>query len=312
MIKWEIDRQAAAICSEFGDWKQQTITQAEIDETASRHNSARREKFDSQLAEEYAAAMRDGAVFPCIVCVRIDGQGKWIIAGGNHRHAAARKLKESEFPAIVMSLSRADFALLAKRLNVTNGKREDSRARAEAAADLVRLGGRSIRDAAKAMGVSTQSVAAVIAYRELEETSLRLGYGPVSITPTVAEAAKPLFVDADLAPHCLQLLALKPTAKEMNELAASVRKGKSLSERTAMIDAAIESRRSEMKVTGGAKKPIKAALVRGARLVENTLNGGDSLCYLQMTTEEAMKCLDSLTNATQKLVDILSGVAQDT
>lgn len=312
MIKWEIDRQAAAICSEFGDWKQQTITQAEIDETASRHNSARREKFDSQLAEEYAAAMRDGAVFPCIVCVRIDGQGKWIIAGGNHRYAAARKLKESEFPAIVLSLSRADFALLAKRLNVTNGKREDSRARAEAAADLVRLGGRSLKDAAKAMGVSTQSVAAVIAYRELEETSLRLGYGPLSITPTVAEAAKPLFVDADLAPHCLQLLALKPTAKEMNELAASVRKGKSLSERTAMIDAAIESRRSEMKVTGGAKKPIKAALVRGARLVENTLNGGDSLCYLQMTTEEAMKCLDSLTNATQKLVDILSGVAQDT
>ena len=312
MIKWELDRQAAAICSEFGDWKQQTVTQTEIDETASRHNSARREKFDAQLAEEYAAAMRDGATFPCIVCVRIDGQGKLVIAGGNHRHAAARKLKESEFPAIVMSLSRADFALLAKRLNVTNGKREDSRARAEAAADLVRLGGRSLKDAAKAMGVSTQSVAGVIAQRELEETSLKLGHGPLTITPTVAEAAKPLFTDADLAPHCLQLLALNPTTKEMNELAAAVRKGKSLAERRAIIEAATESRRSEMKVTGGARKPIKAAIVRGVRLIENTLNGGNTLCYLQMTTDEATKCLDSLASAGHKLVDILSGEAMDT
>ena len=34
MVKWELDRQAAAICSEFGDWKQQAVTQTEIDETA--------------------------------------------------------------------------------------------------------------------------------------------------------------------------------------------------------------------------------------------------------------------------------------
>lgn len=312
MIKWELDRQAAVICSEFGDWKQQTVNHLEIDEAASRHNSARREKLDQQLAEEYAVAMRDGATFPCIVCVKIDGRGKFVIAGGNHRHAAARKLKESEFPAIVMNLSRADFALLAKRLNVTNGKREDSSARAEAAADLVRINGRIIKDAAKAMGVSTYSVACVIAKRELEEAALKLGHGQLAIAPTVAEAAKPLFVDADLAPHCLQLLALNPTSREMNELTATVKKAKSVAERKAAINAAIEARRGEMKVTGGARKPIKAAMARGVRMIENTLNGGDSLCYLQMTTDEAKSCLSSLRMAAQKLAVILAGEVTDT
>lgn len=312
MVKWELDRQAAAICSEFGDWKQQAVTQSEIDETASRHNSARREKLDQQLAEEYAVAMRDGATFPCIVCVQIDGRGKFVIAGGNHRHAAARKLKEAEFPAIAMSLSRADFALLAKRLNVTNGKREDSSARAEAAADLVRMSGRTVKDAAKAMGVSVHSVACIIAKRELEEAALKLGHGQLAITPTVAEAARPLFVDADLAPCCLELLALNPTAREMNELTATVKKAKSVAERKAAINAAIESRRGEMKITGGARKPIKAALARGVRMIENTLNGGDSLCYLQMTTDEARSCLSSLQISARKLAGILAGEATDT
>lgn len=312
MIKWDLDRQAAAVCSEFGDWKQVVVFQFEIDETASRHNAARRENFDAQLAEEYAAAMREGATFPCIVCVRIDGAGKFVIAGGNHRHAAARKLKESEFPAIVMNLSRADFALLAKRLNVTNGKRETTAARAEAAADLVRLGGRTCKDAAKAMGISVQSVYAVIAKRELEETSLKLGHGGLRTPPTVAEAARPMFLDADLAPACLQYLALNPTAKETNELTAAVKKAKSLHDRQAVIAAAIESRRADAKITGGAKKPIKAALIRGVRLVANILEGGDSLCYLQMTTEEAKTCQTQLESAAQKLRGILAGDEQDT
>lgn len=312
MIKWELDRQAATICGEFGDWTHQTVLQSDIDEAASRHNLARREKFDGQLADEYAAAMRDGALFPCIVCVRIDGVGKLVIAGGNHRHAAARKLKESEFPAIVMSLSRADFALLAKRLNVTNGKREDSKSRAEAAADLVRLGGRSGKDAAKAMGVSSQMVYAVIAKRELEEAALRLGYGNIKTTASVADAAKPIFADADLAPACFEYLSLNPTVKETSDLTAAVKKAKSLQERQAAIMAAVESRRSEMKTTGGAKKPIKAALVRGVRLVTNVLDGGDSLCYLQMTMTEAKACLTQLTTAANKLAGILAGEEQDT
>lgn len=312
MIKWELDRQAAAICSEFGDWKQQTVTQSEIDETASRHNLARREKFDSQLADEYAAAMRDGSTFPCIVCVRIDGQGKLVIAGGNHRHAAARRMKESEFPAIVMSLSRADFALLAKRLNVTNGKREDSKSRAEAAADLVRLHGRTGKDAARAMGVSPQMVYAVIAKRELEETALKLGHGRLAITASVADAAKPMFSDADLAPACLAFLELAPTVKETEELCAAVKKAKSLAERMSLIEVAVNTRRADMKTTGVAKKPIKAAFVRGVKLVTNTLEGGESLCYLQMTMVEAETCLTQLKAAASKLADILAGEKQGT
>jgi hypothetical protein len=98
----------------------------------------------------------------------------------------------------------------------------------------------------------------------------------------------------------------------MNELTATVKKAKSVAERKAAINAAIESRRGEMKVTGGARKPIKAALARGVRMIENTLNGGDSLCYLQMTTDEATNCLSSLRISVQKLAGILAGEATGT
>ena len=312
MVKWELDRQAATICGEFGEWKQRIVTQSEIDEKASRQNSARRESFDSQLADEYAAAMRDGAVFPCIVCVRIDGADRLVIAGGNHRHAAARKLKDGEFLAIVMSLPQADFMLLAKRLNVVNGKREDNKARAEAAADLVRFYGRTISDAARAMGISMTMVSAVIAKRELEEIALRLRRPTPSTPITVADVAKPLFRDADLAPLCLDLLALNPTTKDVSDVAASVRRAKSLAERKTIIAEAIDLRRKDMKSTGGASKPVRAQINRMVGGLVSILNRGDSLCYLQMTKQEALLLSVKMGDLAAKIEAIAEATTPDT
>ena len=168
------------------------------------------------------------------------------------------------------------------------------------------------KDAAKAMGVSLKSVYCAIASRELEETSLRFGCGHIKTTPAVAEAAKPIFSDADLAPACFTYLALNPTAKDVDELASAVRKAKSLADRVALIEEATKSRRADMKTTGGAKKPIKAALARSGKTIENMLNSGDSLCYLQMTMEEAQNFLTLLTKSAQKLADILAGPKQGT
>ena len=312
MVKWELDRQAAVICTEFGEWKQRIVTQGEIDEKASRHNAARRENFDSQLADDYAAAMRDGATFPCIVCVQVDGAKHLVIAGGNHRHAAARKLRDGEFLAIVMALSQADFMLLAKRLNVVNGKREDSGARAEAAADLVCLYGRSLNDAAKAMGLSVAIVSAVVAKRDLEELALRLRR-PAPRTPvTVAEVAKVLFRDADLAPLCLDLLALNPTRKDVSDVAANVRRAKSLADRQAVMVAAIDLRRKDMKSTGGANKPVRAQVNRMIGGLVSIFNKGNSLCYLQMTTQEAMELSQKLKDVVDKLESVVKNAQPST
>lgn len=312
MVKWELDRQAAAICSDFGDWKQRVVTQHEINEKASRQNAARRESFDSQLADEYAAAMRDGATFPCLVCVQIDGSSQLVIAGGNHRHAAARKLKDSEFLAIVMTLTQADFMLLAKRLNVVNGKREDVRARAEAAADLVLLHGRSIADAAKAMGMSHSMVHYVMAKRALEELCIKMGRPALSTPATVAGAAQPIFNDADLAPLCLDFLALNPPSKDVVQVAADIKRAKSLTDRQSVLTAAIHSRRGDMKTIGRAKKPVKAAIHRSVTLLENTFNKGDSLCYLQMSAAEATELLNKLGALDSKLRDIIANDSTDT
>ena len=312
MVKWELDRQAATICGEFGDWKQRIVTQGEIDEKASRQNFARRESLDSQLVDEYAASMRDGATFPCIVCVQIDGADRLVIAGGNHRHAAARKLKDGEFLAIVMTLPQADFMLLAKRLNVVNGKREDVRARAEAAADLVLLHGRSISDAAKAMNMSHSMVHYVMASRALEELCIKMGRPVLSTPATVAGAAQVLFSDADLASLCLDFLSLKPSAKDVSQVAANIRRAKSLADRQAMLTAAIQSRRGSMKTVGGAKKPVKAAIHRSITMLENTFNRGDSLCYLQMSAAEAMELLNKLDALDSKLRDIIASGSTDT
>ena len=311
MVKWELDRQAAAICSEFGDWKQRIVTQGEIDEKASRHNSARQESFDSQLCDEYAAAMRDGATFPCIVCVQVDGAKELVIAGGNHRHAAARKLKDGEFLAIVMTLPRADFLLLAKRLNVVNGKREDVKARAEAAADLVLLHGRSITDAAKVMGVSHKITHNAIAKRALEESCIRMGRPVLKTPPSVAGCAHAIFSDADLAPLCFDFLTLNPTAADVAHVAKDVRQAKSLIERKSLLTAAINARRGNMK-TGGAKKPVKAAIHRGVTMLENTLSKGDSLCYLQMSESEVRDLLKKLNAMGDRLLEIICSDNTDT
>lgn len=303
MVKWELDRQAEAMCSQYGQGQLRKVLDSEIDTVASRANQARQESLDSQLVSEYASAMRRGDTFPTMVCARVSGEQKLVVAGGNHRHAAAKSLGETEFLAIVIDVDAADFRLLAKQLNTTNGKRETSEARAQGAADLVKLYGRTIKDAAAAMSVTENSVRGALALRDLDDLTYSIGRKKPVIAATSAALSRSLWSDMDLRDSALDWLDLKPGSDEVQRVVTAVGKERSIGGKLRLISEAIKERRAEVKQPAKYAKPQRRSLLQIATKLTNFTRNGVTLCQMQMTTEEATALASTLKTVASKIED---------
>ncbi len=80
-----------------------------------------RVEMDDAIVDEYAAAMKDGAVFPAIDVVDVDG--KRFVVDGWHRAYATKKAKLKQIEAVVKKGTRRDAILHAVHANGDHGVR---------------------------------------------------------------------------------------------------------------------------------------------------------------------------------------------
>ena len=284
---WAIDEAAAAELDGMGvAWEMKHIEHAQINVGESRQNGARRQRLDESAVADYRESMQRGDTFPMIVVCKISGSTGYVIAGGNHRHAAFVGLSKNPIPAMCCSVSAVQFAILSRRLNRTNGKRETRADRIKQAAELVAVYGLTQDAAADAMDVSSAALG-----RELRSGTVRQ-----AIVAVTGDDCAEVQNSAILAMwpfrnehNILRLLAiLAKDGVSSEELTAVVREVKNLPTEAARVQALIGKCEQHKKASVGGRS-VSLHIAQGFRRMvtqlENIIAKGES-CNMQMDGPE--------------------------
>jgi len=284
---WAIDNAAAAELDGMGvAWEVKNIDHAQINIGESRQNGARRHRLDESAVADYRESMQRGDTFPMIVVCKISGNAGYVIAGGNHRHAAFAELSNSPFPAMCCSVSAVQFAILSRRLNRTNGKRETRADRIKQAAELVAVYGLTQQAAADAMDVSDAALG-----RELRSGTVRQAI----VAATGDDCAEvPNGVILVMWPFrnehnvLAQLAALAKNGASTDEMTAVVREVKKLPTEAAKVHA-LEGKCEQRKRASVGGRSVSLQIAQGFRRMvtqlENIIAKGEA-CNMQMDGPE--------------------------
>jgi hypothetical protein len=136
-VEDEVDKKTIA---DLGiDFEDITINVSEIDEKASAQNRARTVAKYPEHVEGIYLSMVEGSAIPKIVVRRVGN--KYVIAGGNHRFAAAKKAGAKTLPVYCVEATDVEFEQLCRVLNLNNGMRASDEENMKSAVDaVVRIG----------------------------------------------------------------------------------------------------------------------------------------------------------------------------
>jgi len=284
---WVIDNAAAAELDGMGvTWEVRHIDHAQINVGESRQNGARRHRLDESAVADYRESMERGDTFPMIVVCKISGNAGYVIAGGNHRHAAAVGMSSDSFPAMCCSVSAVQFAILSRRLNRTNGKRETRADRIKQAAELVAVYGLTQQAAADAMDVPAGALGKEIRATEVrQEIAAVTGNDCSEVSNTTVLAMSPCKGDHNVL---RQLAALAKTGAGSEEMASVVREARTLTTEAAKV-AFVAGRIKERKRATVGGRDVSLHIASGFRRIttqlENIIARGES-CNMQMEEPE--------------------------
>lgn len=138
---WVVDFGAEFTLRKLGiEFNRLTAKVMLIDRKASAENRAREMPLDTERVQLIKAAMDVGTPMPSIV-LRQRRDGRYVIAGGNHRFNAALALEDAELVAYVITCTDVEFETLCKQLNIVEGIGASLKERlAWAAKDVLREG----------------------------------------------------------------------------------------------------------------------------------------------------------------------------
>lgn len=310
-MKWTVDLQAAEILSRAGhEWRQVDITPAQIDVAESGKNLARPKPLDTSLVADYAQAMRADATFPMIVVAKLPGVSKLVIVGGNHRFHAAIEAngKSVAIRAMMVELAKHDFWLLAKALNVTNGKREDRSTRAEQAVELVKNHSMTVPQAANAMGVEASAVRYRLQLDDLRRAMVRYGATGKEPPQDMAGSLCEWLEDEDTRAATVQLLkcnADRETLKNVRQQVRAAKSGKARAEAIQLIADQISSAPKSGRRSVGPRSQV----LRAVSMLDRFLLQHKTLDSLQMSTKDAVSVLKQLADICMTIA-CLPGVEQ--
>lgn len=97
-----------------------------VDEIEATSATQVRVRINDELVSEYAEDMKNGAIFPPLVCFAEQGSSRYILADGFHRLAAAVRAELKEIPVKLHEGSLGDALDHALGANATNGARRSS------------------------------------------------------------------------------------------------------------------------------------------------------------------------------------------
>lgn len=287
-LEWETDENAMRTIRRTGlTWSPKTVSVTEIDVKTSRHNHARKQAIIEANVDDYADSMSQGDVFPKIVLARIDGSGKLLVAGGNHRLAAAIKIGVTEIDAMVVECEQAMFSLLCPALNLYVGQREDRSVRVLQAADAVARLGISHKQAAKEYRVPVSSVSIAVGESRVIVSAAKLGIKADALPTSYLRVITPVESDAALLPLAIELAKTKLNCEEVRVVISEARKLPTEADRVAMLKEKIQDAKRITLSGRIPTQPTRSKVMRCVTTLENTITTGMTLSNLQVTPKEA-------------------------
>ena len=287
-LEWETDQNAMRTIQRTGlKWSPKTVSVTEIDVKTSRHNHARKQAIIETNVDDYADSMSQGDVFPKIVLARIDGAGKFLVAGGNHRLAAAIKIGATEIDAMVVECDHAMFSLLCPALNLYVGQREDRSVRVLQAADAVARLGISHKQAAKEYKVPVSSVSTAVGEAKVIISAARLGIKADTLPSSYLRVITSVESDATLLPLAIELARTKLNTDEVRAVISEARKLPTEADRVAMLNEKIQDAKRITLSGRIPTQPTRSKVMRCVTTLENTIATGVTLSNLQITPGEA-------------------------
>lgn len=287
MVNWKIDEAAAAELNGMGiEWQEGWIEHEDIDVSDSRENGARSQRLDESVVVDYRECMERGDVFPMIVVCKINGRGKFVIAGGNHRHAALASVEKSTFPAMGCIVSAVQFAILCRRLNRANGKRETRADRVKHAAQLVAVYGLDQTTAAETMDIPRSTLGTELRATEVRQIIAGLTGDDCSEVPSSVLVT----MNKHKSDHNVlrELARLAKVGVGLDEMRSVVRKLTELpteAEKVETLSAMHEQRKKKTAKRGQDAMKIAASFRRVTTQLENIIRKGQT-CNMQMEAAE--------------------------
>jgi ParB-like chromosome segregation protein Spo0J len=310
-VRWKVDDQATEILRQHGvSWSVTTVDDSQIDLDQSRHNGARQVAIDKLQVQDYVSAMESGDTFPCITLARIEGRGKYIIVGGNHRHAAATSLGCKSFLAICLDCDARDFHLLRIGLNATHGLSETREMRIQQAVELVLSQNMRAAEVSSLLRLPPSTINQAVRVRELESSIVRAGLSKTGINETNMLNLTRLAKEARLLPLGLELARSAATTSEVRDVIKDAMQQPTEEQRIEYIADALR------RFGPQPDKPTKSVRVRRVRsqvahhltALENISEKVADLCQAQMSSQEAAVMSDRLMKLADYFASLTDGL----
>ena len=199
--RWTCDPPAEQDMHTLGvtKWRLENIDISKINVPDSWKNHARlRCPRNEDVIEAYRAAMTRGDRFPRVVLFELPN-GRYLLAGGNHRTAGAAKAGLKTVGAYVVK-SDDEFVLdqLPRLLNLKHGLPVPNDEKYAQAVDCVMRYGRSCNDTAKMYGLGEKTLEGKVAIRRLDQRLSVLGLRPEILSETIRKSLSTLKNDNEL------------------------------------------------------------------------------------------------------------------
>lgn len=190
LTEWTADPAAEAMFNNLGVvWEYVPgVNIALIDREMSLKNQARLGvSLLTDVVEEYALAMLDGAVFPALVAFPLPN-GTYMLAGGNHRLAAAQEARRKTADLYVLRVNdEAMRRLITTTLNTLVGVRPERTETIEQAIAWMQRYGRSVKNTAAFFGIPERALSKEIRMRATRARIQAAGFSPSSFAKSHVE-----------------------------------------------------------------------------------------------------------------------------
>lgn len=223
-VNWVVDFGAEFTLRKLGiEFKKpQPIKASLVDRKASAENRAREERLDKARVAQIKNAIGTGAPMPALV-VRAREDGRYVIAGGNHRFHGAMEADEKEVMAYVIKCVDVEFNTLCKQLNTLEGVGATEKERIKWAAEDFFRENLTQTAAAKRYDVDQSSVSKAVRLMRVETQLAKTGKLSVTMTQAHVLALGEMVSNDNILNAAAELVASGVTAKELKEIAHSAK-----------------------------------------------------------------------------------------
>lgn len=174
------DPALVAVLDRYGiDAPRAVINLDTIDWDGSARWQVRGDGIDTEVVARYTVALERGELFPAVLAVGPDADGRHQILGGQHRAEAARAVKADALEVYLLDVDEADPGLLRRvaiEHNTRHGVPLSNPDRVRLALELI-ADGMARKQAAHIVGLSEPRISQAVAAVEAGDRAARLGIG---------------------------------------------------------------------------------------------------------------------------------------